>query len=503
MGVIPILSAEASGPPFQFYLFVIVALVLASIAFWKAWLRKWEVDDTPTSTCRGVFFGRNEVDAPAQPTQPLSSPLDRVPCVWFQWHLERYQSNGKSSSWVTVEKRATAAPFWLQDPSGRVLVRPRGAEIEAHDSGDRRIDRNYAVPYTIWQLRQWTLVGEDQIERQQSMADAAFREQPGQGHWFHTDIGIPLHALSGRYRISEHVIPIGQPTYLLGDAQPRPEAPGLEFVAGDGHHLFLSDKSERAVSKSAGRSTFWLMLASLALSAVLALLVSTSATHHPRPWWAAVSLVAELAVLFVVYGTKVFNREVAVKEQAAKAWSMIDVSLRRRNDLLPNLGEVAAAYAAHEQATQESVAALRAGAVLPAAETLPSDAHLQAVQASDRAARTSAHTVFALAEAYPDLKANTVFLDLQRRITDTENLVASSRQFYNDAITVLRDRRQTFPGNLVAWMVKVPSWQLFEAEEAAAAPVAIHVDPVAADASPSTPPAGPHELPHAPPTPQL
>jgi hypothetical protein len=110
-----------------------------------------------------------------------------------------------------------------------------------------------------------------------------------------------------------------------------------------------------------------------------------------------------------------------------------------------------------------------------------------------------------LVEGYPDLRASDVFGDLQRRYTDAEDAVAAARQFYNDAIELLRNRRSQFPGNLFARLVSVPSWKLFEAEEAAtiAPPVALapeaapNLDPLPS-APPSGPPASPPSLPPPP-----
>src|SRR3954463_16784301 len=177
------------------------ALVLIAVCV-SSWRKKWEIDDTPTSTCRGVFVGRNEVVGTAVPLgAPLTTPFSQSHVVWFSWELEKYVSSGDDSEWRTVERRSTAAPFWIQDDTGRVLVRPRGADIESDQTLCENLDKSFSPPYSRWQLRQWVLVGEDVLERQASMADASFAELPQMGgKWFSTgeDTGSPISTLSGK-----------------------------------------------------------------------------------------------------------------------------------------------------------------------------------------------------------------------------------------------------------------------------------------------------------------
>lgn len=451
----------------------VVAVVLA-VTCLRAWRKKWDIDDTPTSTCRGVFVGRNEVIGQAVPLgQPLMAPFSQAAVVWFEWHLEKYRSSGENSSWVTVEKRATAAPFWVQDETGRVLVRPRKAKIESVPSACRPIGSSYAPPYSRWELRQWALVGEDMIERQRSLAsDPAFAEAPHPGGgWFSStpDTIDPISRLSGKHRVTERMIPAGSPVYLLGEASPRTDINGLEFDAATHEGLLISGKSEGQMSSASSSRALLSGLGALAALPFFVGCVSADVRGEVRWSWVAAALVAELTAFLVITLTRNFNRQVAVKEQAAKAWSMIDVSLRRRSELLPNLARVVSAYAGHERLVQETTALLRADhdpQVRSAGEALPSEQTLASAESADRAQRSAAASAVALAEAYPELKADRMFLDLQFRIADSEEAVASARTFYNDAINVLRDRRQQFPGSLFARMVDVPSWRLFEAEEA-------------------------------------
>jgi hypothetical protein len=471
----------------------IAALVAGAISL-SSWRKKWTIDDTPTSTCRGVFVGRNEVVGRARPLdQPLTAPFSQQPVVWFSWELEEYKKSGDDSRWVTIERRATAAPFWLEDETGRVLVRPRRAKLEPEQTLQRGIDDgSFAPPYSRWQLRQWVLVGEDVIERQQSLADSAFHELPEQGGGFLSftaDTAGPISQLRGKHRITEQVIAVDAPLYLLGTARPRPDAPGLELT-GDAGDLLVSTESEAQVASSSGWSARIAGLVCLAASALFVGALAESITGQVRWSWVVGIVVAELLALFLVALIRNVNRQVEVKEQAAKAWSLIDVSLQRRAELIPKLVEVVQGYGAHEREVQELVAELRAVPAPPApVRELPDDATIVGAEVADRGQRRAARRAAVLAEASPSLEASEVYLDLQRRYADAEESVASARTFYNDAIEVLRTRRAQFPGSLFARFVAVPSWRLFEAEEAAAHVPPLDLPPEAAP--PPTDPTGP------------
>ena len=467
------------------------------VACLSSWRKKWVIDDTPTSTCRGVFVGRNEVVGQAVPLyDPITTPFSQTPAVWFSWELERWQKSGDNHEWVTIESRSTAAPFWLQDETGRVLVRPRGADLEPVQTLCEKLDRDFAPPYSRWQLRQWVLLGEDTVERTHSMPDSSFSAPPTvDGGWFDNtpDTASAISSLSGKHRITEKVIAAGAPIYLLGTANPRTDGPGLEFSGRTGD-LLVSTKSEEQVASSSGWTARLCGLGCLLLSAVF-VGAATDAVFDEIKWFLIAWTVGiEVGILFLLTLQRNYNRQVEVKEQAAKAWSLIDVSLQRRTELIPNLVEVVKQYGEHERKVQAALTELRAVPAKPATEELPSDATLEGAQNTDRGLKQAAKTTVALAEDYPDLKASQVYLDLQLRIADAEESVASARQFYNDAIEVLRTRRSQFPGSLFARFVDVPSWKLFEAEEAARFTPSAAVAPDAApplDPAAATPPVPP------------
>ncbi len=170
-----------------------------------------------------------------------------------------------------------------------------------------------------------------------------------------------------------------------------------------------------------------------------------------------------LLLLIVVGGVLVvglwlmttYNGLVALRQAVRNAWSQIDVQLKRRHDLIPNIVNTVKGYAAHEKGTFEAVMAARAKAT---SVTLPADKIKAEGELSSALAR-----LLAVSEAYPELKANQNFLALQEELTSTENRVAYARQFYNDNVTKLNTRIQTFPTVIVAGMFGFKEEPFFEA----------------------------------------
>jgi LemA protein len=165
-----------------------------------------------------------------------------------------------------------------------------------------------------------------------------------------------------------------------------------------------------------------------------------------------IAVVVVLLVLWLVVG---YNGLVRARNAFKNAFAQIDVQLQRRFDLIPNLVETAKAYMAHERQTLEAVTAARSAAMsgLSAAQANPGDPAAMKQLAQTQGALTSALGRFtAVAEAYPDLKANQNMMQLSEELTSTENRVAFARQAYNDSVMTYNNRRETFPTTIVAGM---------------------------------------------------
>ena len=168
------------------------------------------------------------------------------------------------------------------------------------------------------------------------------------------------------------------------------------------------------------------------------------------------AVVALLVVLVIV----LYNGLVRSRNQVDNAWSQVDVQLKRRLDLIPNLVETVKGYASHEKSTFEAVINARNAAMAAA----PSPG---AQGQADNVLSGALRQLFALSEAYPDLKANQNFLAMQEELTSTESRVAYARQFYNDSVLGYHNKLDTFPTVLVAKMGNFPRREFFEAEDAA------------------------------------
>jgi LemA protein len=167
--------------------------------------------------------------------------------------------------------------------------------------------------------------------------------------------------------------------------------------------------------------------------------------------------VLSIAIVLTILVISVYNGLVSLNVKIKEAWSQIDVQLKRRADLIPNIVEAVKGYAAHEKELFESVTAARAS--LMSAKT-PKEAG-----DADKMLGSALGRLFAVAEAYPDLKAQEGFVNLQKELSDTEDKVAYSRQFYNSIVRQFNERVVVFPSNLIAGMFGFKQQEFFEAEE--------------------------------------
>ena len=180
--------------------------------------------------------------------------------------------------------------------------------------------------------------------------------------------------------------------------------------------------------------------------------------------WIVIGVIVLLAIIVVA----IYNSLVTLKVRVEEAWSDITVQLKRRLDLIPNLVESVKGYAAHEKGVFQEVTEARANAL-----------NAQGVKdtaAAENQFEGALKSLFAVAEAYPDLKANQNFLDLQNELTDTEDKIQAARRFYNGGVRDLNTRIQTFPVNAIAAIFKFKEREFFELEDAEMAKASKPVD---------------------------
>jgi LemA protein len=170
----------------------------------------------------------------------------------------------------------------------------------------------------------------------------------------------------------------------------------------------------------------------------------------------AAVLVLALAVILAIALVAIYNALVRLRNQYKNAWAQIDVQLKRRHDLIPNLVETVKGYAGHEKTTLENVVKARTQAV--------SAKGIEEQAAAEQGLTAALSRLLMVVEQYPDLKANQNFLALQEELTSTENKIGFARQLYNDSVMRYNTQTQTFPSNLIAGMFAFTEAPLFELE---------------------------------------
>lgn len=169
--------------------------------------------------------------------------------------------------------------------------------------------------------------------------------------------------------------------------------------------------------------------------------------------WITLGVIALLVLIVVL----VYNSFIKSKNQVENAWSQIDVQLKRRTDLIPNLIETVKGYVKHERETLESVTKARTA--------LMNAGNAKDAAQADNMLTGALKSLFAVAESYPDLKANQNFLQLQEELSGTENKIAYARQYYNDRVMEYNTKRESFPSNMIAKMFHFGPRDLFEIPE--------------------------------------
>ena len=168
-----------------------------------------------------------------------------------------------------------------------------------------------------------------------------------------------------------------------------------------------------------------------------------------------IALIVIVVICIIVVA--IYNNLVSLRQRVQNAWSQIDVQLKRRFDLIPNLQETVKGYMSHENETFSKIAELRTAWASSTTVAEKADISNQLTEALK--------TIMAVSENYPDLKANQSFIQLQEELTNTENKIAYSRQFYNDTVTMYNTKIEMFPSNLIAKIFKFEPSELFEIED--------------------------------------
>lgn len=387
---------------------VIFAGFLLALAFSRTGFRRIRtkrlIEDLPTSATAGVAYGQVELTGRAEPVandERLHGPLTGTPCVWFRYLEEERRGSGKNARWVTLEDRRSEQRFLLRDHEGVLPVEPAGAEV---------------------------IVADRSVKRE------------------------------GRIRRSEWLLQPDTEVYALGSAEidPQTESTLLMKRGPDDTPYILTDHDEAALQLQKAQAGFvYLNLSLNAATAVGLASIGTFGALHGAGFFAAAlipiaSTTAMLAVLM-------YNGLVGSRLRVRRAWANIQVSLKKRADLLPRLSSVLAAYSVHERQVQENLAALR---------TLSRQAEPDLAVAGQMMGIEQAllGQLAGLVEAYPELKADQLSRNLMRQIVVLENEVALMRAGYNDCVERYNTRRLHVPEIAFTWLFRFSPEQPFAVE---------------------------------------
>ncbi|MCX8156416.1 MAG: LemA family protein [Verrucomicrobiae bacterium] len=421
----------------------VLALLFLGLAL-RANRRRRLVDNLPTSKTTGVFIGLVELQGTAETPRPLRSFLAEIPCVYYQYEVAEHwsrtvtetytdsQGNRRTrtrheSGWKTVDSGGRMIPFYLQDDYGAVLVRPEGATIEPRTVFSTICGRTEPLYYAKGPA--WAVANSDH-----------------------------------RRRFKEEAIPLKAPVYVMGQARERQDVVAPEIAADKSAPMFLiSTRTEREISRGYGWAWYGWNLLGLLCAAGGA--VISFQGQWPPVAVAALAGGGYLLLLLLGWMWVVFNSMVDLRNRVQQAWSLVDVQLKRRHDLIPNVVAVVSGLRDYEREVQETLALLRA----QMQATAPGEPGPDPAAVGQR--------LLALAERYPELKAQEPFLRLQRELADTETRIALARGYYNEIATHHNLRLELIPDRFLARLAGMQPRPLMEANDFQRPPVVVDALP--------------------------
>ena len=433
--------------------FTVLAGFFAVFCLWRSHAanRRFRlVDALPTSRAQGVFIGLVELKGTAE-GDPLISFLTETPCLLYRWSVSEewrrtvtetyHDAQGHTrtrqrveSGWTTLASGGESRPFYLQDETGAVLIHPEGAEIRPFQLMSQRV----------------------------TAADPLYYGK-GPGGGIPHSTGVRLFAEDG--------IPLHAQVFIVGQARERQDVVAAEVASAPDVPMYLVTTEEEAqVLHRFGRSRDWLGLLGLLLAAACG--YGSGILANLEPVGPAVAAGAGYLVIWgLTWVWMLFNSLIDVRNRVRQGWSLIEVQLKRRHDLIPSLVAAVEGLRLHEQEVTAAVAELRRQEQATLPGTAGPDYHGEASRLA------------ALAEAYPVLKTSEAFLRLQRALTETEQRLALARDYFNGIATAYNTRLEVFPESLLGRLFGFTGQALMETADFERAAVSIHDAVPAAGAS--------------------
>jgi hypothetical protein len=409
--------------------------------------KKRTIDDLPTSKTQGVFIGMSEVKGTAESDHPFTGYLSGTRCVYYVWKVEEEwrrtvtetytDSKGHThtrtrteSGWKVVADGGESAPFYLKDDTGVIRIVPEGAKINDDETFSRSVS-------------------------------------PGDPLYFGKGPAVSIAHSTHHRRFSERALPLHCQLYVIGQAREREDVVAAEIASDKRAVLFIiSTKSEKQISQGyAAWFWVWTVLGLLCAFASGLWWGVTLANGNSSGWAYPVIMIAIFIVLLVlVYFWTTYNNLINLYQRVQQGWSQVDVQIKRRFDLIPNLVKVVEGYQQYEKGVQSTLATLRSQMT----------ATPQGVDGPDYQGLSI--TLNILAEKYPDLKAAENFLSLQRALSDCEQRVALARDYFNQVTTFYNNRLEIIPERYVAALARLKPRLWMSAADFERAPVEVKLE---------------------------
>ncbi|MCD4823700.1 MAG: LemA family protein [Phycisphaerae bacterium] len=423
--------------------------VLALLFLWlslRANRRRRLVDDIPTSKTTGVFIGLIEVKGTAEAERPVRSYLAEIPCVYYKWEVEEHwsrtttesytDSDGnrrtrtkRESGWKTVASGGEDILFYLQDDCGVIRVNQQGAKIQP---------------------------------------DRVFSEYCHRGDPLYYAKGPAASIMDSdhRRRFTEHAIPLHARLYVMGRACERQDVVAAEIAYHESAPMFLiSTKSEEQISSSF-KLQLWLFGILGLIAIVAAWIIKDCQLDRDIEAMipAYIGVGAGFAGVWLLgWMWMAYNSMIGLRNRVNQAWANVDVQLKRRHDLIPNIVNIVKGLKDYERTVQTELAELRSQAQANRPGEAGPDPH------------ACAGKLIALKEAYPELKANDAFLRLQNQLVETEQRIALARTYFNEIAAFYNGRLQIVPDTFISKLARLKPQKYITAKDFERAVVEVHL----------------------------
>lgn len=391
------------------------------------------MEDLPTSKTVGVFIGLVELKGTAESEAPLLGLLSEQPCVWYSWNVLEHWSkivtetshdkDGKlqtrtrtESGWTTIASGGESKPFYLQDDLGVIRINPEHAEIKSKTVFNRNC----------------------------SMSDPLYYGKGPTNTIAHS---------TGKRSFTEQAILLHQTVYVVGQSRERLDCVAAEIAYDRSSPIFLISTLTEEKHRSYGLVMFWLLgLLAVFLPVVVGFIAQFNQVDFPDFFVLALGTGGcALLIWGIGWFWLIYNSLIGLKNRVKSAAANIDVELKRRHDLIPQLIGTVEGLQRHEHDLQETLVVLR------------SQIDVQSV-AGGNTANGCMNRIVAIVENYPDIRANELFMKLQSYLVEAEQRIALARTYYNDMVETHNNRRERFPECLIAVLAGLRVVPRFEAE---------------------------------------